>query len=100
MRPLASLVVLVATAQAREVDQFSDRLFALDHLHDASAVLDARVNEQLRVSEEKYRALFDSIDEGYCVIEVLFDDADKAVDYRLLEVNRFFVKQTGGSTIK
>ena len=52
-------------------------------------------NEQLRVSEEKYRALFDSIDEGYCVIEVLFDDADKAVDYRLLEVNRFFVKQTG-----
>ena len=36
-------------------------------------------NEQLRESEEKYRALFDSIDEGFCVIEVLFDDRDHAV---------------------
>ena len=43
--------------------------------------------EELRESEEKYRALFDSIDEGFCVIEVLFDDADNAVDFRFLEVN-------------
>ena len=52
-------------------------------------------NRQLRESEEKYRALFDSIDEGFCVIEVLFDDADNALDYRFLEVNRVFEKQTG-----
>src|SRR4030095_4661550 len=52
-------------------------------------------NERLRESEEKYRALFDSIDEGFCVIEVLFDDADNAVDFRFLEVNRVFEKQTG-----
>jgi PAS domain S-box-containing protein len=52
-------------------------------------------NRQVRESEEKYRALFDSIDEGFCVIEVLFDDADHALDYRFLEVNRAFEKQTG-----
>jgi PAS domain S-box-containing protein len=52
-------------------------------------------NAQLRESEEKYRALFDSIDEGFCTIEVLFDDADNALDYRFLEVNRVFEKQTG-----
>ena len=52
-------------------------------------------NEQVRESEEKYRALFDSIDEGFCVVEVLFDDADNALDYRFLEVNRVFEKQTG-----
>ena len=52
-------------------------------------------NAQLRESEEKYRALFDSIDEGFCVIEVLFDDADNAVDFRFLEVNPVFEKQTG-----
>jgi len=52
-------------------------------------------NEQLRESEEKYRALFDSIDEGFCVIEVLFDDADNAIDYCFLEVNRVFENQTG-----
>ena len=46
-------------------------------------------------SEEKYRTLVDSIDEGFCVIEVLFDDADNALDYRFLEVNRVFEKQTG-----
>jgi PAS domain-containing protein len=39
------------------------------------------VQEQLQSSEQRYRSLFDSIDEGYCVIEVLFDDHDKAVDY-------------------
>jgi hypothetical protein len=27
--------------------------------------------------------LFDSIDEGFCVIEVLFDDADNALDLPL-----------------
>ena len=57
------------------------------------AVQDA--NRQLRESEEKYRALFDSIDEGFCVVEVLFDDADNALDCRFLEVNRVFEKQTG-----
>jgi PAS domain S-box-containing protein len=51
--------------------------------------------EQVRESQEKYRGLFDSIDEGFCVIEVLFDDANKALDYRFLEVNRVFEKQTG-----
>jgi PAS domain S-box-containing protein len=52
-------------------------------------------NAQLRASEEKYRALFDSIDECFFVIEVLFDDADNAVDFRFLEVNPAFEKQAG-----
>ncbi len=49
----------------------------------------------LRASEERYRTLFDSMDEGYCVIEVLFDEAGQANDYRFLEVNPAFEKQTG-----
>jgi len=52
-------------------------------------------HRQVRESEERYCALFDSIDEGFCVVEVLFDDADHAVDYRFLDVNRVFEKQTG-----
>lgn len=49
----------------------------------------------LRESEERYRALFGSIDEGFCVIDVLFDGKGKPVDYRFLEVNPAFEKQSG-----
>jgi PAS domain S-box-containing protein len=49
----------------------------------------------VRESEEKYRALFDSIDEGFCVIEVLYDAHDTPLDYRFLAVNPAFVQQTG-----
>ncbi|MDZ8069345.1 MAG: ATP-binding protein [Nostoc sp. DedQUE08] len=49
----------------------------------------------LRQSEERYRTLFESIDEGFCVIEVLFDANSKPIDYRFLEINPAFEKQTG-----
>jgi PAS domain S-box-containing protein len=48
----------------------------------------------LRASEARYRALFDSVDEGFCIIEVLFD-GDQAVDYRFLEGNPAWEKHTG-----
>jgi PAS domain S-box-containing protein len=51
--------------------------------------------EALRESESKYRALFNSTDEGFSVIQVLFDDADRPVDYRFLEANPSFEKHTG-----
>jgi PAS domain S-box-containing protein len=49
----------------------------------------------LRESEEKYRSLFEAIDEGFCIIELIYDEQGKAVDYRFLEVNRVFEQQTG-----
>ncbi len=48
-----------------------------------------------RENEERYRNLFDSIDEGFCVIEMLFDGQQKPIDYRFLEVNPTFERQTG-----
>ena len=49
----------------------------------------------LRASEEKFRTLFESLDEGFCVVQVLFDDADRANDYRFLETNPAFERQSG-----
>ncbi len=49
----------------------------------------------LRGSEDRYKTLFNSMDEGFCVVEVLFDSSGKPVDYRFLEVNPSFEKQTG-----
>jgi PAS domain S-box-containing protein len=54
-----------------------------------------RAQEALRESEVLYHSLFNSMDEGFCIIEVLFDSAGKAEDYRFLEVNKAFEKQTG-----
>jgi PAS domain S-box-containing protein len=54
-----------------------------------------RAEEDLRDSEERYRTLFQTIDEGFCIIEVLFDDAGNPTDYRFVEVNQAFEQQTG-----
>lgn len=45
--------------------------------------------------EEKYELLFNSIDEGFCIIEMIFDPQKKPVDYRFLAINTSFEKQTG-----
>ena len=54
-----------------------------------------RAEEAFHKSEEKYHTLFDSVDEGVCIIEVLFDENEKPIDFRFLEVNPSFEKQTG-----
>jgi PAS domain S-box-containing protein len=54
-----------------------------------------RIEESVRKNEEQYRTLFNSIDEGFCVVEMLFDEKARAVDYRFLEVNPSFEKQSG-----
>jgi PAS domain S-box-containing protein len=46
--------------------------------------------------ESVYRALLETLDEGVCVIEVIFDSSGRtAVDQRFLEVNSAFVRHTG-----
>ena len=46
-------------------------------------------------SEDHFRCLFERMDEGYCVIEVIFDESHKPVDYLFLECNPAFEKHTG-----
>lgn len=60
-----------------------------------AAVEKAKAERALASSEEKYRTLFNSIDEGFCTVEMLFDKEGKAYDYRFLETNPAFSKQTG-----
>ncbi|MBD2742865.1 ATP-binding protein [Coleofasciculus sp. FACHB-1120] len=54
-----------------------------------------QIEVALRASEERYRMLFESIDEGFCVIEMLFDENGTPIDYRFLETNPVFEEQTG-----
>jgi PAS domain S-box-containing protein len=56
---------------------------------------DPRAAEALPASDARYRQLFSSLDEGFCVIEMIFDDRERPVDYRFLEINPAFERQTG-----
>jgi signal transduction histidine kinase len=44
---------------------------------------------------DRYRSLFDSIEAGFCVIEMIFDVQGVATDYLFREVNAAFEKNTG-----
>jgi signal transduction histidine kinase len=58
-------------------------------------VTDVRHDEDvLRRSEARYRMLFNSIDEGFCVIEAIFAPQQPA-DFRILDVNPAFERVTG-----
>ncbi len=49
----------------------------------------------LRESGEKYRTLFDSIDAGFCIIEMICDRTSKSVDWLFVEINSAFEKNNG-----
>lgn len=63
------------------------------YFRDVSAAVLAR--QAIAESEEKYRTLFEAIDEGFCTVEVMFDQNERPVDYRYLQVNPSFERQTG-----
>ncbi|HTK81846.1 MAG TPA: ATP-binding protein [Bacteroidota bacterium] len=46
-------------------------------------------------TEQQFKNIFDTLIEGFCIIEMIFDVEGKPVDYRFLEVNQAFEKQTG-----
>ncbi len=51
--------------------------------------------QKITASEDRYHTLFNCMDEGYCVVEMLYDAHFRAVDYRFLEVNDAFEQQSG-----
>ncbi len=54
-----------------------------------------RAEEALRLSEERFRTLFESMDEGFCMIKMEFDQTGRPVDYRIEVMNPAFEKHTG-----
>ena len=54
-----------------------------------------RTEEALAESEARFRALFSSIDEGYCLAEMIVDADGRPVDYLFLEANPLFEEMTG-----
>lgn len=54
-----------------------------------------REEEALRQNEERYRALFESMDEGFALCEIICDKSGSPCNYRFLEINKAYEKLTG-----
>jgi len=51
--------------------------------------------EKLRYSEEKYRTVLATIEDGFCIVDVMFDGQGRVVDYLFLEANASFLRHAG-----
>ncbi len=53
-----------------------------------------KMQKALEKSESRHKELFDSIDSGFCIIKLKYENS-KAVDFTFIEVNPAFKKHTG-----
>ena len=51
--------------------------------------------EDLSSAATRYRSLFESIDAGFCIVEMVFDVSGRPVDYVFVEANPAFERLTG-----
>ncbi len=54
-----------------------------------------RAEEALQQSEESFRSLFQSMEEGFTSGEMIYDAADRPIDFQFLAVNPAFGRMTG-----
>ncbi|WP_207102636.1 PAS domain S-box protein [Paracoccus shandongensis] len=83
--PLASLMAVSSRprrwtpGEVALVEEAAERTWA--------AMEQARAEAALRASEARYRTLFETMDEGFVVNELIRDEEGRAVDLRYLELN-------------
>ena len=54
-----------------------------------------QASDLVSASDARYRTLFDAIEVGFCVIDMIFDDQGRAIDYLFVEANPIFAAQAG-----
>ncbi len=54
-----------------------------------------KVEEALKESEKQFRQLFENMEQGFAVHEMIYNNDNKPVDYRFLLINKAFERLTG-----
>jgi PAS domain S-box-containing protein len=89
----------LASGEVRTVEAYSspvniyNRKILFSIIHDISVRV--RAEEALQASEERYRNLFESMDEGFALCEMIYASDGNPVDFRYLIVNPAFATLTG-----
>ena len=66
----------------------------------AQLLMDTESAEQALLDVgSRYRTLFETLDAGFSVVEVLFDEDERPIDYRFVEANPAFERHTGLSGV-
>lgn len=73
--------------------RYTGRSAIMARIRDITGEHQAR--EKRREADARYKLLFDAIDEGFCIIEVVFDADNRPVDYLFIEGNDAFLDQSG-----
>ena len=68
------------TGVAAVVEEITERKIAFD---------------AVTAGEHELRGVFERIDQGFCVCEIIVDDRGEPVDYRFIDVNALFEEMTG-----
>lgn len=91
------LAALIAVHQSRPRTWSDDDITVIRETGDRTwtAMVRAQAESALVGSEARYRSLFNSMDEGFAVVDMLFDESGKPWDYRFIEVNPAFAGLTG-----
>lgn len=55
--------------------------------NNTNSINNSSINEEIAL---QYYTLFNAIDEGFCIIEMLFNENDEPFDYRFIELNPAF----------
>lgn len=80
---------------ARQIADLSLARLRAQKAHAEVESLVAERTRELAVSERRYRSLFEHLQSGFALQEILTDAAGKAIDFRVLAANDAYLKATG-----